>query len=359
VLRIVIVRLDNLGDHVLGSGVLPALRALHPDARLELVVPEAIADLYLRCPLINDVLTLPHRDTYLRDAAHLRTILNSLQAHGQAGLVLNPRFGEDHYLAGPICRSMAADCARVVGYRQSSTPYTGYDANGFYGELVDAPDGLHASRYAGLMSAYLGASAAAEPAVWFAPHDLAAVQARYRLDDRPFVAVGCGASFNFKRPALDTYCHIVNQIALRFRRRVVLIGLAADRAAAQAIFANAPPGTSVDSTLGELSLTQLAALMSLAELYVGPDAGPLHIAAAVGTAVVELGWAPIDYPTTSRGDGTGGKCWAPWTRRAITVRPDATRFAQRVRAPGFQQQPITDLPTADIDLALAATLGNR
>jgi len=357
--RIVIVRLDNLGDQVLGAGVLPALRALHPHARLILVVPEALADLYARCPLIDGLLALPHHNTYLRDSARLRAILDSLRSHAQSDLVLNPRFGEDYYLAGPICRSLAADGARVVGYRQMASPYPGYDANAFYGELVDAPNGLHASRYAGIIAAHVGASASAEPVVWFSPDDIAAVRGRYRLDHRSFVTIGCGASFMFKCPAPETYRYIVNQIGATYRRRIVLIGLAADRAVAEAIIAGASPGVLIDSTLGELSLAELAALMSLTELYVGPDAGPMHMAAAAGTAVIELGWVPANYPTTSRGDGTAGRCWAPWTARAMTVRPAATQFAQRTRIPGFRQRPIGGFSTADIDTALAAMLAGR
>jgi hypothetical protein len=130
-------------------------------------------------------------------------------------------------------------------------------------------------------------------------------------------------------------------------------------ATAQAILERAPAGSSIDSTLGELSLTELAALLSYAELFVGPDAGPMHVAAAAGAAVLELGWVPADYPITSRGERTAGRCWSPWTPRAITVRPQAAEFARRSRASDFWQQPIAGLPLDEIEIALDRVLGRH
>jgi hypothetical protein len=80
------------------------------------------------------------------------------------------------------------------------------------------------------------------------------------------------------------------------------------------------------------------------------------MAAATGIPVIELGWVPVNYPRSSRGAGTAGWCWAPWSLRGISVRPDPTAFAARMGSPEFAQQPISDISTAELDAALARAL---
>jgi heptosyltransferase-3 len=357
--QIAIVRLDNLGDHVLGAGLIVALRALHPRADLRLVVPDELSGLYSRCPLVDKVHTLPRRRAYINDSARFEQLIGETRAGIRAQWVINPRFAEDYYLAGVICGALAGPGARVVGFRQATSPYEGYEPNAYYGELVEAPENLHASRYAGLMAARLGAGELAEPTLWFTAEDLRSVQERYRLDAQPFVVLGCGASAPCKYPELETYHHLVGRLALRYRRRVILTGLASDREDAAAITRRAPAGARIRSSVGELGLPELAALISRAELYIGPDSGPMHMAAASGTAVIELGWVPADQPSHSRGPFGRGSCWAPWTPRGRTVRPRVADFAQRASAAGFKQQRCTGLSAADLDAALAAMLEPR
>jgi len=40
---------------------------------------------------------------------------------------------------------------------------------------------------------------------------------------------------------------------------------------------------------------------------------------AAGTRVIELGWVPANYPQTSRGRTTAGRCWWPWFLRCYLV----------------------------------------
>jgi ADP-heptose:LPS heptosyltransferase len=358
--RIALVRLDNLGDHVLGAGLLPALRQHFPDTLLAQIAPTTVADLYARCPAIDQLIAVPSHRDYVGEAGRLAAMLAGLEKHGKFDLVINPRYAEDYYLAGPLCGSIAATRGRVVGFRQSGTPYAGYDPNAHYGELLEAAPDLHASRYAGAMAAHFGIRASVEPAVWFSEEDWNAIGGRYALDaQHPYVVVGCGASFPFKLPALSLYVHLLRRLTGTWGRRVLLVGATADRPAAATLLAASGQLRHVDSIVGELTLYQLSALLSRAELYIGPDAGPMHMAAAAGAAVIELGWVPANYPASSRGSGSGGRCWAPWTARALTIRPPAASFELRARSPDFLRQTIPDLPTDELDDALATQLGRR
>ena len=353
---IAVVRLDNLGDHVLGAGLLTALRATYPGSRVAVVTPAGLADLYRHCPVINHLVSAPAKEQYLQHTPRYLQILGELRAAEKFDLVINPRFAEDHYLAAPICQALGAPGARIVGFRQDATPYPGYDPNTFFTELVEAASDLHASRYAGVMASHLGATAAAEPVVWFAAEEATALRARYGLEGEPYVVVGCGASFPYKLPSPDLFRHLVTRLTGTWGGRVVLVGAPADQAVGAAIL-QAFPAAKITSTIGELGLHQLSALLSGARLYVGPDSGPIHMAAASGIPVIELGWVPANYPRSSRGGGTAGWCWSPWSSLGISVRPDPAAFARRMSAPEFAHQPISDISTGELDAALATALG--
>ncbi len=64
---------------------------------------------------------------------------------------------------------------------------------------------------------------------------------------------------------------------------------------------------------GELTLKELAALISSASLFVGHSSGPLHIAVAVGTPV--LGFYPQLVPMSAQR-------WCPYVGRNIVLVPD-------------------------------------
>jgi ADP-heptose:LPS heptosyltransferase len=68
--------------------------------------------------------------------------------------------------------------------------------------------------------------------------------------------------------------------------RVVLTGGTAEIAAVAELESAAGPGT-VPFT-GSLDLAQLAALLAVAPVFIGNNSGPAHLAAAVGTPVVDL-----------------------------------------------------------------------
>lgn len=353
--RIAVVRLDSLGDHVLGSGLLAALRTCHQDSRITLVIPAGLADLYSRCPTVDDLRPIAYWGHDLRDRGRLDQVVRDLSSLGPFDLVINPRFAEDYYRAGILCGAMAGANARSVAFRQSHSPYTDYNPNTFYSELVDATPSHHVSRYAAIMTSYLGASGSAEPTVWYSDDDLSATQQRYALGAEPYVVVGLGASEPYKVPATSTYVHLLDRLTDAWDRRVLLIGLRTERPLHAAVLAAVRRRERIVSSLGELQLFELAALLSAAELYVGPDAGPMHMAAAAGAPVIELAWVPADYPQTSRGARTAGRCWSPWTSRAITVHPPGALFEERIQ----RREHIQGIAPADIDAALAEMLVPR
>jgi ADP-heptose:LPS heptosyltransferase len=364
---IAVVRLDNLGDHVLGAGVLRALKDRYTGAKLAMVVPLNLVELYARCPFVDAIVPLPDFKEYLlrhgsRDYAcntpALAKLLQRLSSAGKFDLVVHSRFSEDYFAAGAICAALAAPGARIVGFRQSRSPLRDYDPNRYYTDLIDAPETMHTAEYASVIaSRTIGAHVGASPEIWTSPEDWTRVSVGGSLVPGAFVTVGVGSSQRYKVPSLEVYSRLLNYLVAT-PYCTVLVGTRGEAGFAEAVreTVSEQQRDRVVSMAGKLLLPELGALLREARLYVGPDAGPKHMAAAARIPVVEIGFVPADYPALSRGWQSAGKCWGPWNTPFRTVHPDSATFWQARRDASRRHQPIPGISTDSVLEAIEGLL---
>jgi ADP-heptose:LPS heptosyltransferase len=357
--NIAVVRMDHLGDQVLGTGVLRALRTRYPATRLVVVAPADLAELYAPCTLLDQVIAVPDNTDF--GTQEMLRYLRQLSSGERFDMVMQPRFCEDYQGAGPFCSALAAPGARIIGFRQSWSPDPGYDPNSLFTDLIDAPDSLHAAEYASLIvSATTGAQISAPPEIWFKGSDWTHVADRWGLEPEQFVVVGIGASAVFKLPSLSTYAGLLSHL-LSTPYRIVLVGSGREAGFADAVLATVRDQSDgrITSAAGKLRLPELAALLGNARLYVGPDSGPKHMAAAARRPVVEICWVPADFPAVSRGPNSAGQCWRPWNTPFEMIHPDATTFVDAWQRPSYLQQPIPGISSgalkSAVDRILAGT----
>lgn len=354
--RVAIVRMDHLGDQVLGAGAFRAVRGRFPYSKLVAVVPAELGDLYARCPFIDGLITLPTPATYLRNAGLREAMLRHLAGYPKFDLVIHPRFAEDYFAAGGLCGAIVAPGGRAIGFRQAHNPIPQYDHNSYFTELLESSATLHAAEYAGVMAtAVNGAPTPAPPEVWFDLSDWQRVAERFGLEPYRYVAVGIGASWPNKTPAPEIYRRVLDRL-LKESLRVVLIGSAQEHAFAATLRGMSPDPERIVNTAGVLRFYEIAALLKHTRLYIGPDSGPKHIAAAVRTPVIEIAWVPADHPATSRGHGTAGRCWNAWGTVTRVIHPVRASFDQAVRDSGYTTRPIAGLDPVLIDRAIGELL---
>jgi heptosyltransferase I len=101
---------------------------------------------------------------------------------------------------------------------------------------------------------------------------------------RPWVMMNLGTRWETKRWPVGHFATLARQIHLTSGGSVVLVGGPDERTLAEA-FLRDQPGRVV-STVGETNLRELVAILSLADLVVSNDSGPLHLAAALGRPVL-------------------------------------------------------------------------
>ena len=137
------------------------------------------------------------------------------------------------------------------------------------------------------------------------------------LGDVPLVVVHPGGGLNpaytqpEKRWPRERFALLCSYLVRHHQARVILVGDEEDRSLTQDI--EGLVTVSLVNLAGQLSLSELGALCEIADLYVGNDAGPTHVAAAVGCPTLAI-YGPSD-PALSRPYATKGEVVALWRQR--------------------------------------------
>jgi heptosyltransferase-2 len=111
--------------------------------------------------------------------------------------------------------------------------------------------------------------------------DAATLAARRRVgSDRLLIAIGIGSSEPYKQWGAPRFARLIDVLNRPGRTRFVLVGGPAEQALAEAI----QTSTSASDVILALgwNLSEIAALFSFSEYYVGNDTGVMNLAAAVG-----------------------------------------------------------------------------
>lgn len=98
------------------------------------------------------------------------------------------------------------------------------------------------------------------------------------------IAIFVGGTYEHKRWPVDNFSNLCRKLACDRELAFVFIGSKSERSLAAEALKDVP--APCWNCCGETTLTQLAAVIEKAELFVGNDSGPGHLAAALGTPCV-------------------------------------------------------------------------
>jgi len=281
---ILLVQLDHLGDALISTVMLPLLRRRWPKASIEVLASPANREVFYAMPGVDRVYVC-RANRFARDRrlplAWLISIVGwglFFRGHG-VDLAIDPR-GEF-----PLALLLW-----LTGARRR----LGWSCGGGGFLLTDSPAYVpgrpeFASRLALLEQLGIKPLPHENRSPCFRPSPAARRQVAKRLAEldhaAPPIVVHVGAGVPAKKWPSAHWAALLAQLRRRRRAQLILVGSGDDRPIAQEIL-NAAPGA-IDWT-GRLDLSQLAALLEQADLLVGADSGPAHLAAAVGTPVVAL-----------------------------------------------------------------------
>jgi lipopolysaccharide heptosyltransferase I len=276
--RIALIKPSALGDIVHTLPVLSALRARFPTARITWIVNSAYESLLTGHPDLTD--TLPFNRAALRGVRGAISTFFSFTAElrrRRFDLVIDMqgllRSGLMAWLSGSPHRVGFANAREGSRYA--------------YTHKVKSPalDAGHAVDRMWSIAEAFGVGHL--PKVFHVPLQSAEVEAaRAELAalPQPVMAVAVGAKWVTKRWPASHFAELLNRAHAHFGGSAVFVGTGEDSATAQEV-ARQLRGASLDLT-GKTALPRLAAVLSLADVMLANDTGPLHLAAALGRPCV-------------------------------------------------------------------------
>ncbi|HEX2052059.1 MAG TPA: glycosyltransferase family 9 protein [Actinomycetota bacterium] len=287
--RILCVRLDGAGDVLMTTPALRALRDSERGRHVTLLTSSAGAAAARLVPVVDDVVVYdapwmkatPPRASSAVDHA----LVADLRERRFDAAVVFTVFSQDPLPAALLCH--LADVPLRAAHARDKP----------YGLLTDwTPDpepagGIrHEVRRQLDLVAGLGATTTDERLALAVPDgaraEVDALLEGLGLDDDGWLAVHPGATAPSRRYPEELFGDALRRLARRRGVRAVVTGSEAERDLAERVRAGAGPGAV--SVAGALDLAGLAALLERAPLLVSNNTGPVHVAAAVGTPVVDL-----------------------------------------------------------------------
>ncbi len=293
--RILLVRFSSLGDLVLVTPLIRAIRARHPRAHLALVTRQSFAPLFVQNPHLNEVMAWDPDSSLAALAARIRAGRHTdrLDLHGSLRtrllrLMVPGRWGR--YPKHRLARTLLI---RTKRNRYRDTRHVAERYFDAARRLDVEPDGKPPE-------VFLHREAVTAADRFLAEHRLG--------QDRTLFALVPGAAHATKRWPERHWVALVRELVSADRDLVILGGSAEEAIGARLAEAG---GAGVASAAGRFDLQGTAALLRRARAAVSGDTGLMHLATAVGTPVLAL-----------RGPTVAAFGFGPYSARARVIERD-------------------------------------
>jgi predicted lipopolysaccharide heptosyltransferase III len=277
---ILLIKMRYIGDAVLVTPLLRALKQALPATRIDFLINRETAGVIKGQPHIDNLIAFDY-DRAKHDLRYMIGFLMQIRRRGYdmaMDLTHNDRSALITFVSGAAVR-MGFE---VAGFWQKKA-YTHRLPNRF-GRIHTVDHHLEMAHALGLPVAdihpYLAVST--EDRRW-----IRAMLAGHGIGDgRQFVVIHPGARRWYKSWPPARFAQVADGLMSRYPVQVVLSGGPQDRETCAAI-AGAMQQRAVNLS-GQVPLEQLAALLRESELLIGNDSAPVHIATAVNTPVIAL-----------------------------------------------------------------------
>ena len=290
--RVLIIRLRSIGDTVLSTPSLFALKRFIPHASIDILLEDWVAPVLDGFAHVDNVLTLPRKSTPAR--ARVAAVLRK----NHYDVVYNLHGGTTATLL-----TRATGAKHRVGYAD-------YQYAPLHNHLSPASASLwkrektHSVEQQLALLGWTGVPVSDRPPTRLAVTDIAATKIAERLktvglEGTSFAVVHPAAAFATKQWAAENFAAVISELTARQIPTIAITGPNEMELVDQLRRISA---TSIVS-FPNLSLPEVTALLSRSRLFVGNDSGIAHMAAAVETPSVVI------FGSSNRAH------WGPWSTK--------------------------------------------
>jgi N-acetylglucosaminyldiphosphoundecaprenol N-acetyl-beta-D-mannosaminyltransferase len=300
--RYLIVQLADIGDLIVSTPALAALRESKPEAHIALLTTVHAAPILSGTNLVNEIITFDkgqfNSSTAFFRPANLRQILGLRRGHYDAVIFF-------HHFTLKLGTVKFA----LIGLATGAKQRIGLDnGNGWF--LTDRiPDGgfgaKHQAQYWLDLVGLLRAKTVPRPPVIGIAASKDESQIPHKKP-RVVIHAGSGGYSMARRWDAQKFAQVADRLVETYQAEIILVGTKDDDGLAVKTAMKHEP---VDM-IGKTKLDTLARLITDADLFIGADSGVMHIASATGTPIVTV-FGP-----------SNPDAWSPWTpgRNSIVVR---------------------------------------
>ena len=306
--RILLLQFDHFGDAVITTSMFAALRRRFPGARIDVLAAPWNRAVFQAVPEVGTVHVCRH-NRFATDS-HLAWI--------PAMIVWGWRLRRDRYdlaidVRGEFPHNVLlwlTGAPRRLGWASGGGGFLLTDKPDF---VIDRPEVV--SRAALLELVGISHDETVKPVFRPSPAAVHCAKAAWGefagdCESRSRVVMHVGAGTSAKRWPVEHWRHLVGRLIAERKANVAIIGTSSDTQTAQAVL-GAPASSRVVDWTGRFEVDELSAVLQQADILIGADSGPAHLAAAVDTAVVALF------------SGTNSVAqWRPWGEKVRVLRAD-------------------------------------
>ena len=315
--RVLVVRLRSIGDTVLATPSLIALRRFLPEAQIDILLEDWVAPILDGFDAVDNVLTVSRQSKKSRIETALQIRRNkydvAFNLHGGTTATFFVR---------------ASGAKHRVGYSE-------YQYNFLYNHLLSSASDFwqqehtHSAEQQLALLGFVGVPVDDKPKSRLTitkknVEEMDLFLHIYGIDEEKIALIHPAAAFDTKQWATENFAKVIDYLALRGIFSVVVTTPKEERIINQL---NEKTSTLFHG-FTDLNLAEITALASRAEIFIGNDSGIAHIAAAVETpSVVIFGSSNINH-------------WRPWTNgkseivyKKLPCQPCAGYFCKEFDAP--------------------------
>ena len=303
--RVLIVRLDKIGDVLLSTPVIKAMREACPDSYIAFMVRPYAKEILEDNPYLNEVIVYDKNGSQRGFLKNLSFIRSLRRKKFDIALILHPTT-RTHLVVS------SAGIPRRIGYNKkwgflltTRVPHTKQ-----YGLKHEIDYALDILRYIGLepkdKALYMPVNNRSEHKI-----DALFKESGISKNDR-CIAVNPGASCASKRWSADRFAKVANRLIEKCGAKIVVLAGEADKRFGDKV-ASLLEKNCVNLS-GRTSVADVASVLRRVSLFVSNDSGPVHIACAVGTPVIAI------FGRNDR--GLSPQRWGPTGKRDIVLHKD-------------------------------------
>ncbi len=294
----IIVRMPNwIGDLVMATPILFALKKAYPEAKLTVMVKNPLGEVLLKDPHIDELFRFYRPSLFARRDERRDLVEKLRQGKYDLGILLTNSFSSAWWF-------WQGRVARRLGYAVHARSLLLTDAV----PLPKSVKGQHlVLTYQQLLEPLGIPATGRSPKLYLSPEEVEAAKKLLNSFDvdlqRPIIGINPGAAYGSAKCWLpERFREVAEQLLNKTEANILFFGDQAGAPLVREICRDLP--SRVINLAGTTTLRDLMALISLCDVLLTNDSGPMHIAYALGIELVALFGSTDDVATGPYKSGT-------------------------------------------------------